>query len=352
MTRAIPSGFYPDKILICQQRQIGDVLLMTPSLRLLSEKYPQAQLHVLTEKKCMSVLENNPLITKVWAIDKSAGTLATLQFYKELAKEKFDLTIDFQQLARLRLATLFCWADYRLSYPPKWYNALFYNVHSPQREGYAAKAKSGVLAPLGVYWNGEPPEIHLTDAERTWAREYLDSCGISKETPFFTIDPTHRRVTRKWPPEHYAGLIKLLLAHSPDLKLFMLYGPGELDDVRHIKELAGNPDRCIVSDYMTSLREMCAVIERADGHIGNCSSPRHFAVAVGTPTLTVLGSTKPGAWTYPSDEHRAFRNYEEVDCLGCNSSTCKNGTLQCLWKITPQIIFNQACELFPALNTD
>ncbi|PKN39641.1 MAG: glycosyltransferase family 9 protein, partial [Deltaproteobacteria bacterium HGW-Deltaproteobacteria-20] len=34
--------FEPKRILVCQLRQIGDVLLTTPSIRLLKERYPNA----------------------------------------------------------------------------------------------------------------------------------------------------------------------------------------------------------------------------------------------------------------------------------------------------------------------
>ena len=39
----------PRKILVCQLNQIGDVLLMTPSLELLARRFPDAEIHVVTE---------------------------------------------------------------------------------------------------------------------------------------------------------------------------------------------------------------------------------------------------------------------------------------------------------------
>lgn len=48
------------RILVCQLRQIGDVLLTTPSLELLARRYPGAEIHVFTEKKCLPMLQGNP----------------------------------------------------------------------------------------------------------------------------------------------------------------------------------------------------------------------------------------------------------------------------------------------------
>ena len=49
--------FSPKRILVCQLRQIGDVVLATPSIELLKRRYPDAEIHLLTEKKCAPLLE-------------------------------------------------------------------------------------------------------------------------------------------------------------------------------------------------------------------------------------------------------------------------------------------------------
>lgn len=38
------------KILVCQLRQIGDVMLSTPVAELLAQKFPDAEIHYFTEK--------------------------------------------------------------------------------------------------------------------------------------------------------------------------------------------------------------------------------------------------------------------------------------------------------------
>lgn len=335
----------PRKILVCQQRQIGDVLLATPCVRLLAEKFPQAELHFITEKKCSQVLVNNPHLAKVWEIDTKAGLVDRISLYRKIRKERFDLVVDFQQLPRLRMVTLMSGAKHRLSYPPKWYNRPLYNLTGELLKGYAAKAKSGVLSPLGIVWDGEMPEMFLSDAERHWAANHLAEEGIPLGGAFVTFDPTHRHEARKWPVEHYAKLINMFLDETPDVYSYLLYGPGEKNDVDKVRQLVGHADRCIVPGKVTTLREMAAVIEKAVGQVGNCSSPRHFAAAVGTPTITIHGSTKPGAWTYPGPEHQAIRD-ESLECLGCNSSKCKDGATHCMMNVSPEAVYALAKTTF------
>jgi heptosyltransferase-2/heptosyltransferase-3 len=78
---------------------------------------------------------------------------------------------------------------------------------------------------------------------------------------------------------------------------------------------------------------MAAVQSLARLHVGNCSAPRHFAVAVGTPTLTVLGATSSG-WRFPSPEHEDI--YLDLPCRPCNQNTCARKDHGCLENLEPE----------------
>ena len=329
----------PNRILACQLRQIGDVVLATPSFRLLKEKFPNAKLDVLTEKKCASVLENNPHINHVWTIDKNAlkNPLKALKYYREIGKSDYDLIVDFQQLPRCKWVVRFSDAPVRLSFTPPWYNRHLYTHWSTPLNGYAAKCKAGVLRPLGIEWNGEPPEMFFTDEEHKWAESFILSQGMEPYR-FVTVDPSHRRITRKWPERHFAGLIKLIRTQHTNLKAFILYGPGELPVAKEVVRLTGGG--AVISDSMLSLREMAAVQSMAALHIGNCSSPRHFAVAVNTPTLTIHGATGFG-WRFPSDEHVSLD--KGLPCRSCNKNQCE--TRECLEEFYPEECIDEALRL-------
>ncbi|WP_250645540.1 glycosyltransferase family 9 protein [Salidesulfovibrio onnuriiensis] len=321
--------------------------MATPCIRLLHERFPDAELHFLTERKCTPVLENNPLLSKVWVIDKAAGLSGMLSLYSGIRRENYDLVVDFQQLIRLKLGVFLSGAPIRLTYKPKWYNRLFYNLYGNEGKGYASKAKAGVLGPLGVEWDGQRPELFLTELEKAWARDYLSSLGVGADAFLLTIDATHRRITRKWPEEYYAKLIRMVAEKYPQVRMLMLYGPGEKDVVDNIVAQAGNPSQCLVPQDQTTLRQMAAILERANGHFGNCSSPRHFAVAVGTRSLIIQGSNKPGGWTFPSEDHAYIRNeHGNNPCLGCNKSECRLGTLECLYELEPEAIFKRLESFF------
>ncbi|WP_286181652.1 glycosyltransferase family 9 protein [Desulfovibrio sp. Huiquan2017] len=337
MTKDNSIHIHPKRILVCQLRQIGDVLLSTPSLRLLKEKYPEAEIDMLTEKKCAPVLENNPHLSRVWPIDKKAlkNPFTALSYYAEIGRVEYDLIVDFQQLPRCKWVLLFSHASVRLTYTPPWYNKFLYTHWSDMTPGYAALAKASVLSPLGIKWDGQRPEIFLTDEERVQARALLEREGLSG-VPFITVGPSHRRETRRWPAGHYAGLFKLLEDRYPALKVLILYGPGEKDLAEQIlSESGGN---VLLPEAMLTLRQMAAVMEKAVLHLGNCSSPRHFAVAVNTPSVTIQGATST-AWRFPSSDHLSLIRQE--GCHMCNRNTCKLGTFECLREYAPERVLSE-----------
>ncbi|MBT8762935.1 glycosyltransferase family 9 protein [Desulfohalobiaceae bacterium Ax17] len=323
------------KILVCQLRQIGDVLLTTPSVELLKKRFPEAQIHFLTEKKCLPVLENNPHISKIWVIDKKKtnNLWKELKFYRQIAWKNFDLIVDFQQLPRCRWVVLFSRSKVKLTYPPPWYNRLLYTHWQKPEPGYAARFKASILKPLGISWQGNRPKIWLKEAELDRAKNFLAGQGVTKKNLLITIDPSHRRITRRWPAGHFAQLIHQASQKWPNIKFLLLYGPGEKELALRILSQSQAEDFCILPEKMLSLREMAACIAHANLHLGNCSAPRHIAVAVNTPSLTILGATS-GAWTYPSAEHEHIQL--GLSCQPCNQNTCANP--RCLEDLKPEVV--------------
>lgn len=337
---AVPPPETIRRILVCQLRQIGDVLLVTPSIELLSRQYPQAEIHVFTEKKCTPMLENNPHVHTLWPVDKKAfpTPLHEYAWYWKIAATGFDIVADFQQLPRCRALTFMSRARVRLSFPPPWYLRPLYTHWAQPAPAYAGAYKAGVLAPLGITWQGERPRLYLTEQERSEAGRQLTVMRLDGK-PFISVDATHRQYTRRWPISHYAALMDMLADALPDMHFLLPFGPGEEPEIRALREQCRNKERVAVPDAMLSLRGMAACMERAAMHLGNCSSPRHMAVALNVPTFTLLGATGTG-WQFPSPEHAhaRARDFLDMPCQHCNKNSCETG-VACMEKLTPELVF-------------
>lgn len=345
MHKSVPD-LNPKRILVLQQKKIGDVLLSTPAVRMLKSRFPDAEIHFFADTKCAEVLKHNPDIHRLWLLDKKehSNWLKALLFYYRTARNSYDLVVDFQQLPRCRFIAAFSRARVRLSYPPPWYNRPWYTHWVRPLDGYAAMTKASILRALSLEWNMERPRIFLTDEERHFGREYARNSGTAADDILITVDPGHAFAVRRWPAEHFAGLIARALEQRPKLKFLLFFGPGEENTARQVQQLCGRPDRCLVPDRLLGLREMAAVIAAASLQFGNCSGPRHFAAALDVPSLTVLGATS-SSWTFPSPEHRDIAL--SAECQPCNQNHCPHEHF-CLKQLTPDMVLPLFLEMIDA----
>ncbi len=330
----------PKKILVCQLKQIGDVILSTPVVQLLQKRWPNAQIHVLTEKKCAPVLENHPAIHNLWSMDKEAlrPFWKALGYYRRVADQNFDLVVDLQQLPRCKFVLAFSRAPVRLSFPPPWYNRFLYTHWAEPLHGYAGRFKASFLAPLDIAWEGERPRLYLTAEERKWADEFVRRKGLNAGEKLIIGAPGHKAANRRWPAENLGGLIRMAAQKRPAYKWLLVYGPGEREAAQEVVSGSGNARTLLPLEDVFDLRRIAALIDRADFFLGNCSAPRHMAVALDTPSLTVLGASSK-AWTFPSQEHQDISL--EMDCQPCNRESCPYEGIPCLRDLGPEKVWER-----------
>ncbi len=339
------ASLHPRRILVCQLRQIGDVILTTPALALLKRRFPDAAVHMVTEKKCAPVLYGNPHIDTLWELDKSALSPLNreLAWYWKVARQHFDLVIDFQQLPRCRWIVGFSGAPVRLSFAGPWYNRLLYTDIVTLKYTYSAFHKASMLEPLGIQCHDEPPRIYLSEEERLEIRQALAQLGRAPGQPVVTLGVTHKDNARRWPAEYYAQLAANLLEAEPGIVFLPLWGPGEEGTIKAL--LAAMPPAVraatLLLQHKPTLRRMAACIAEASLHIGNCSAPRHMAVAVDTPSCIVLGASSD-AWTYPSPWHQTVRL--GLPCQPCRGDSCQEN-FRCLRELRPDAVLGTALAL-------
>ena len=316
--------------------------MAAPALELLKKRFPRADLHLFTEAKCEPLLRGNPHIDKLLLLDRreQRGLWAQLAWYRRAATARYDLVVDFQQLPRCRMLTRFSRAEVRLSFPAPWHRIGLYTHTVRPAPGYAAATKVSLLAPLGIAWHGERPRIYLTDEERARARAFLAGLGLSKGLRLVSVDPTHRRASKRWPAASYARLLDILTEVRPELRFLLLRGPGEDDEVRSLRAACARPERLLLPEEAPDLRLSAACMAEAVLHLGNCSAPRHMAVALDVPSLVVPGASGP-EWTCPDPRHVELR--PALPCSPCSRTDCPDP--RCLTLVTPDDAAQAALKL-------
>ena len=307
----------PRRILVVQLRRIGDIVLTTPALKALKERFPAATLDILVEPPAVEAVRGLPFLDEVVVYD-AKGVLDAVLWALSVRSRKYDMVVDLMGNPRTALVTALSGAAVKAG-PAHVFHRWAYNLALPQSTDkchYAAREKLRMLAPLGVADQERPLPV--------WPRLAANRPGDSPRNLIGFV-PASRKETRRWPAEKYAELGRLLRAKH-GAEILVLWGPGERALAEEVAKGIGEGAR--VSQETKSLQEAADLIAGCKLLVTNCNGPKHIAVALGVPTVTVHGSSDPAAWNPPSPRHLVVRR-EELPCIGCMKNACPT-QLECL----------------------
>jgi ADP-heptose:LPS heptosyltransferase len=114
-------------ILLIRLDHLGDVLLTTPAVKSLKQRFPHARITMVVKEWAFEAIKNSPHIDEVvifnpsWTIPgqeetKTAGVAGICKLVLRLRKEYFDLAIDFKGDPRNILIAYLSGARRRISY--------------------------------------------------------------------------------------------------------------------------------------------------------------------------------------------------------------------------------------------
>lgn len=320
----------PRSILVIQLRRLGDVILTTPALEALKKKFPAAKLDFLVEAPGAEAVAGLTSIDEVLVYD-AQGPWEALNWAFKIRARRYDWVIDF--LANPRTAVLTAMSGAAVKAGPahvarRWaYNRRM--LQSPQA-CYAALEKVRWLSALGISPDDAPSLPRLALAPRPAAIENV-----------IGLVPPSRKETRRWPASSYARLGRLLRAkHGCKLKVF--WGPGEKDLADEV--VRGIGDGAFSIPETRSIAELARELASCRVVVGNCAGPKHVALALGVPTVTIHGSSDPVSWTPLHPDHR-FVRLEELPCIGCRSNDCRYN-LECMSQLPAERVLPAVEQLF------
>ncbi|MCM2305140.1 MAG: glycosyltransferase family 9 protein [Elusimicrobia bacterium] len=319
----------PRSILVVQLRRLGDVILTTPALEALKKKYPDAKLDFLVEAPGAEAVAGHPAIDETLVYD-AAGAWGALSWALKIRARRYDWVIDFLANPRTALLTALSGAKVKAG-PAHVARRWAYNVRMAQSPAacYAALEKVRWLAAVGIAPSDAPELPRLMLAPRPLKLENVVG-----------LVPPSRKETRRWPAPSYARLGRLLRdKHGCRLKVF--WGPGEKDLADEV--VRGIGAGAFAIEEMRGIVDLARELASCRVVVGNCAGPKHVALALGVPTVTIHGSSDPASWTPPHPDHR-FVRLEELPCIGCRSNDCPYN-LECMRQLPAERVLPAVEEL-------
>jgi heptosyltransferase-1 len=332
----------PKRIAIVKPSALGDIAHSLPVLSALRQRFLDTHISWIVNRGYAPILEQHPDLNEIVAFDRASmrkgwiqGGWAFARFLKHLRSQQFDMVIDLQGLLRTGLMTRATGAPVRIGLASAREGSRFCYTH-------CVDDQTGVRHAVERYWRviealGDAPlvktfHVPVQAEARTWARELLRQYP----RPWLAVGVGSRWLTKRWPPEHFAALIRRAQEHSGGAAIFV-GTPEETSLAEQAAALVAGPT-CQLTGK-TTLPQLVAVLNEADAMIANDTGPLHLAVALGRPvvapyTCTLIEKTGP----YGQDNRAVATS---IWCRGSYLKTCPR--MECMAELTP-------ARLWPALE--
>ncbi len=272
---------------------LGDVTHVLPTLRTLQKAWPDCRITWIIGKTEYALVGDIPNVEFI-VFDKSRGVKAYLQLANNLKGKKFDILLHMQVALRASLASLFVNAPIRLGFDAarsRNGQSIFTNhrIAAIDRQhvldSFLEFPKTLGINETVLDWN-----IPIPDAALEKTSELLPH-----NKKILAINPctsNRARNWRNWSVENYATIIGF--AHEKlGMTTVLTGGPSEMeiDYAERIERAARHKPINLVGK--TDIKELLAVLDRADIMISPDTGPAHMANAVGTPVIGLYATSNP-----------------------------------------------------------
>jgi ADP-heptose:LPS heptosyltransferase len=272
------------RILLIRFSSIGDIVLTSPVVRCLKLQLPGAEIHYLTKKKFLPLVNANPYIDKTWGFDDNFGELLP-----KLKKQQFTFVADLHR--NLRSA----WVVMNLmkpagTYPKlnlqKWLLArlkidLLPDIHIVDRY-FRAVGKLEVKNDGNGLDHFIPPDEEVSN----------DLLPVSHRDGFYAFAIGARHNTKIFPADRVATLCAKL-----PKPIVLLGGPEDMERAERIALLAGG--RVYNTCGQLTINQSASLVRQAEKVITNDTGLMHIAAALKKPVISIWGNTVPAFGMYP-----------------------------------------------------
>ncbi len=335
MTLTKPVSPPPRTICLLRLSALGDATHVVPLVRTLRRAWPEVTLTWVigkAEQKLLDGLEGVEFVV----YDKKTGLAGMRALRRSLQGHRFDALLQMQVAARANLLSAFLPATRRIGYDTsrsKDLHGLFVSERIPDRPGiHVLDAIGSFCEPLGLKQTEVIWELPVPEDAWAWARAQWPDDG----QPTLAISPCSSHARRNWRPERYAAVADHALARG--WRVVLCGGRSDLERNTSDAILAqlsaaskdigskGSPLLDLVGK--DTLKQLPALLARADLLMTPDSGPMHIANAMGTKVLGLHAASNPARSGPYSDIRFCANRYDDAarKYLGKPASELKWGT--------------------------
>lgn len=285
------------KILVIQQKMIGDVLTTSILFEALKEKFPTSNLHYLINSHTYPVVENNPFIDEFifYTPEMEKSKMLFFSLLQDIKKQKYNIVIDVYGKISSNLISLFSKSDLKISYHKfQSYYIFKYPIKRKNKPEYgeslAVENRMLLLEPLDISFKNYKPNIYMKQYELDCAKTYLESLNIDLKKPLIMIGVLGSNLNKTYPFNYMAKILDTIVDSKPNVQILFNYIPNQKKDATTVFNLCKQKTQYHIhfNVYGKNLREFLSITSYCDALIGNEGGANNIAKALQIPTFTIF----------------------------------------------------------------
>ena len=317
----------PQKILILRFSSIGDLVLITPTIRCFSKTFPNAQIHLLCKPQFCHVLANNPYINSILPLESNI-----LKQISYLKSANYDLVLDWQSNLKSRWISLLLNVKTlrfnKLNFK-KWLAVRFKTLEVlPQQHIVDRYFKS--LESLGVTYDGSGLDFFVNENSTVCVET-----EFKFQKPFVVIGIGASYFTKRI---SHTKLFELI--NGIKWPVILIGGPDDINTMNHFKSLF--PKQIFFKSDFT-LHQSASVIQQAEWIFTSDTGIMHIAAAFKKPVISFWGNTIPefGMAPFEPNPQNIILQVKSLECRPCSKlgfSACPRKHFNCMNQINLNVL--------------
>lgn len=339
--KTVANGSKGKKILIVNVNWLGDVIFSTPFIKTVRDAYPDGYIACLVHPRCVDILKGSPRIDEIIVYDEEGEhrtLFGKIRLIEYLRKIRFDIAFILHRSFTKALLTFLAGIPERIGYPTKRRGLILTKtVDIPDQEIHKVEYFLNIARACGMDVHDNSYEFFINGADRDSVNKFLRNNGVHEGDRVVVLCPGGNWDMKRWPKDNFA-MLGDMLAKDFGSRIVISGAKKDVPLAEEIRMMMKT--KPIISCGKTDLKQLGAILERADLVVANDSGPMHLAVAMKTNVIALFGPTSPElTGPYGKGNYRVIRKDEGCE-VPCYDVTCADN--HCMSAITVEEVYKEA----------
>jgi ADP-heptose:LPS heptosyltransferase len=278
------------RVLLISNTALGDTLFSTPAIRALKERFPAWELEVLAHRVFGTLLAHNPHVSRIFTYPGRSRRLFTLA--RTLRYRAYDLVIILHgNDPEATLLAYWTESQYIIGSANSPLSFVYSATVAPTGpDEHAIERRLDYVRLLSADTEDKRMDLFLPPDELERAEAILTENFGQVPPRLMAFHPTGSDPYKWWPAASFVELGNFLYA-SYQAPLLIISGASDRPQAEAIAAQITGPT--LVTGGRFPLLTVAALLSRCRLLVANDSGPLHMGLALGVPTLALLGADDP-----------------------------------------------------------